>query len=158
MLFKKRLSHWSCKNQGYILDGFPSTIEQAELLFGSDDNSVVGIPDYTICIDESDDFLKQSVLGMDEHEMIEMGFDQQGFLKVLQLYRENNTEDRTVLNYFEEKESNIQIHLTASQNINDLISEIINVIGKPHNYGPSLEELETKRKIMLLQEVCYRQM
>ena len=33
--FKKKLTSLPCQNQGYILDGYPKTYEQAKLLFGS---------------------------------------------------------------------------------------------------------------------------
>lgn len=31
--YKKKLSSMPCQNQGYILDGFPKTYEQAKVLF-----------------------------------------------------------------------------------------------------------------------------
>lgn len=32
--YKKKLSSLPCLNQGYVLDGYPKTYDQAKLLFG----------------------------------------------------------------------------------------------------------------------------
>ncbi len=33
--YKKKITSLPCQNQGYVLDGYPKTYEQAKLLFGS---------------------------------------------------------------------------------------------------------------------------
>jgi adenylate kinase len=32
-IIKKKLQSWPCQNQGYVLDGYPANVIQAELLF-----------------------------------------------------------------------------------------------------------------------------
>lgn len=51
-----------------------------------------------------------------------------------------------MMNYFEEQEDVLPITVNAEEPSDKTYEEVIKVIGKPHNYGPSLEELEAQRR------------
>lgn len=55
-----------------------------------------------LCLDASDDFLKDRVMNLPERLVQEHNYEQEHFLLRLARYRENNLEDETVVNYFDE--------------------------------------------------------
>jgi adenylate kinase len=149
-LLRKKLGSWECQNQGYVLDGYPVNTPQAETLFpaSSDDqdSAPLSIPEFVVVLEATDELLKNRVWNMDESKMVEQGYDGSFFLKSLAAYREANTEDKSVLNFFEEREQILPILLQASSTIDQLMEELTKSIGAPHNFGPSVEELEAKKK------------
>ncbi|KFO21337.1 adenylate kinase 7 isoform X1 [Fukomys damarensis] len=168
---KEKLKSMPCRNQGYILDGFPKTYDQAKDLFNQEDeekeDEIRGklfpvdkliLPEFVCGLDASDEFLKQRVINLPESVVAGTHYTQDRFLRALSNYRDINTEDETVYNYFDE----IEIHpvhidvekLEDAQN-RLAIKQLIREIGEPRNYGLTEEEkveLEQKAAEMRLAE------
>ncbi|XP_071327324.1 adenylate kinase 7 isoform X2 [Trachinotus anak] len=110
---KDKLTSNPCRNQGFVLDGLPKTYEQAKELFGAEeDESEDGtssyskkiMPEFVLCLDASDAFLKDRVMNLPERLVQEHNYEHEHFLRRLARYRENNMEDETVVNYFDERD------------------------------------------------------
>ncbi|KAG8561546.1 hypothetical protein GDO81_015387 [Engystomops pustulosus] len=154
---KEKLKSMPCQNQGYVLDGYPKTYEQAKELFTSEegeeeeesrskaphfDKTIT--PDFVISLDASDEFLKNRVINLPESTVAGTHYAQDRFLRVLATFRELNTEDETVLNYFDEAEIH-PLHIDVSKDddpqYKDIIKQITEEVGEPRNYGLTPEEL-----------------
>ncbi|XP_029808272.1 adenylate kinase 7 isoform X1 [Suricata suricatta] len=160
---KEKLKSMPCRNQGYILDGFPKTYDQAKDLFNQEEEEeeedVRGkifpfdkliIPELVCVLDASDEFLKERVMNLPESVVAGTHYSQDRFLRALGNYRELNTEDESVLNYFDEIEIH-PIHIDVGK-LEDpqnrlAIKQLIKEIGEPRNYGLTAEEkAEEERK------------
>ncbi|XP_045306802.1 adenylate kinase 7 [Leopardus geoffroyi] len=160
---KEKLKSMPCRNQGYILDGFPETYDQAKDLFNQEDEEeeeeVRGkmlpfdkliIPEFVCALDASDEFLKERVMNLPESIVAGTHYSQDRFLRSLGSYRNINTEDETVLNYFDEIEIH-PIHIDVGK-LEDpqnrlAIKQLVKEIGEPRNYGLTDEEkAEEERK------------
>ncbi|KAM3838052.1 adenylate kinase 7-like, partial [Diretmus argenteus] len=107
-VMKDKLMSKRCRNQGFVLDGFPETYEQAkELFYAEEDESEEArskipkynkkiIPEFVFCLDASDAFLKDRVLNLPERLPPRY---RHGFLRRLNRYRNQTIE---LLNYFHE--------------------------------------------------------
>ncbi|KAI4891646.1 hypothetical protein NFI96_024852 [Prochilodus magdalenae] len=165
-IMKDKLKSKSCRNQGFVLDGFPKTYEQAKELFAAvdDDDEEEGeeevqskalphkkkiIPEFVFSLDATDAFLKKRVLNLPESVVEGSSYSQDKFLRRLASFRESNSEDETVLNYFEELEIPTEhIEITSDDVLEYLLvmEKIIKSVGTPRNYGPSSEEVEQKAR------------
>uniref|UniRef100_A0A8C7TC93 Adenylate kinase 7b n=1 Tax=Oncorhynchus mykiss TaxID=8022 RepID=A0A8C7TC93_ONCMY len=144
-IMRDKLKSKLCRNQGFVLDSFPKTYEQAKDLFygetPEDMRSKIPpfnkkiIPEFVFSLDSSDAFLKNRVLNLPESLVEGTSYSQEQFLRRLARFRESNVEDETVLNYFEE----LDIHP-------EHIERIIKSVGKPKNYGPTSQELEEEER------------
>ncbi|KAI8803996.1 hypothetical protein BJ742DRAFT_682527 [Cladochytrium replicatum] len=161
---RDKLRSMPCKNQGYVLDGFPTTVDEAKELFRSsneDDSKdekaapscdeVIG-PEYIISLDASDEYVKERVMSMPEAVTAGTKYSEEAFTRRLEEYRQQNTDENTVLNYFDELEIHpfiIAIDSNAGSNLaaDAATARIIQHIGKPHNYGPTPEQLAEKRRM-----------
>ncbi|XP_014396966.1 PREDICTED: adenylate kinase 7 isoform X2 [Myotis brandtii] len=160
---KEKLKSMPCRNQGYILDGFPKTYDQAKDLFNKDEEEeeeeIRGkmlpfdkliIPEFVCALDGSDEFLKLRVMNLPESMVVGTHYSQDQFLRSLSNFRDLNTEDETVFNYFDELEIH-PIHIDVGK-IEDphnrlTIKRLIKEIGEPRNYGLTDEEkAEEERK------------
>lgn len=155
--YKDKLHSMPCQNQGFVLDGFPKTYEQAKELFAADkddddadenDNQPKfdqnTMPEVVISLDAPDDFLKNRVMNLPETVVIGTHNTEDGLLRRLAEFRAVNTEDETVLNYFDELEvhpDHIDITNDPDENMKDTVDKIIKIMGSPRNYGPTPEEL-----------------
>ncbi|NXA37059.1 KAD7 kinase, partial [Eudromia elegans] len=153
---KDKLKTMPCKNQGYVLDGFPETYDQAKELFNYEDEEeeIKGkmykydkliTPEFVVSLAASDEFLKNRIINLPESVVAGTHYTQNKYLDSLRFFRECNTEDETVLNYFDELEIHPQIidvvKLEDPEN-RVIIKEIIKEIGEPRNYGLTDEEKE----------------
>ncbi|XP_009004769.3 adenylate kinase 7 isoform X3 [Callithrix jacchus] len=157
---KEKLKSMPCRNQGYILDGFPETYDQAKDLFSQEDEEEedevrgrmfpfdkVIIPEFVCALDASDEFLKERVINLPESIVAGTHYSQDRFLRALSNYRDINLEDETVLNYFDEIEIH-PIHIDVGK-LEDAqnrlaIKQLIKEIGEPQNYGLTDEEKAEK--------------
>ncbi|XP_005390456.1 PREDICTED: adenylate kinase 7 [Chinchilla lanigera] len=153
---KEKLKSMPCRNQGYILDGFPKTYDQAKDLFNQEDEEEEDelrgktfpvdkliLPEFVCGLDASDEFLKERVINLPESVVAGTHYTQDRFLRVLSNYRDMNTEDETVYNYFDEIEIH-PIHIDVGK-LEDAqnrlaIKQLIREIGEPRNYGLTDEE------------------
>ncbi|MXQ87508.1 hypothetical protein E5288_WYG000069 [Bos mutus] len=162
---KEKLKSMPCRNQGYILDGFPKTYDQAKDLFSRNGGSASTClpapgplceltssfsPEFVCSLDASDEFLKERVINLPESIVTGTHYSQDRFLRALSNYRDVNTEDETVLNYFDELEIH-PIHIDVGR-LEDAqnrlaIKQLIKEVGEPRNYGLTDEEkAEEERK------------
>eukprot|EP00731_Ephydatia_muelleri_P027932 Em0019g805a len=164
--YKETLKSKPCQNQGFILDGFPKTCEQAKELFAEEEEegdkdegekdakeptyNKLLMPETIVSLDASDDFLKTRIMNLPESKVAGTHNTEEGLLRRLALFREQNEDDVTVLNYFDELEihpSHVDVEKDSSQNMADTIEHIKELIGEPRNYGPTPEEImEMERK------------
>ncbi|EDO36546.1 predicted protein [Nematostella vectensis] len=160
--YREKLHSMPCQNQGFILDGYPKTYEQAKELFAAEEGEEaedesplaydkLTMPEVVVSLDASDDFLKTRVMNLPESVVAGTHNTEEGLMRRLSEYRAVNTEDETVLNFFDE----LEIHpdnIDISQDSNDpkmcaTVEQIKKLMGEPRNYGPTPEELaEMERK------------
>lgn len=62
------------------------------------------MPEFVICLEANDDFLKQRIMNLPETQVVGTHNTEDGLMRRLDAYRSANTEDDTVLNYFDELE------------------------------------------------------
>ncbi|KAM6444319.1 adenylate kinase 7 [Rhynochetos jubatus] len=157
-LVKDKLKSMPCRNQGYVLDGFPETYDQAKDLFNSEsedeEEEIKGkipkcdkliIPEFVISLTASDEFLINRIINLPERIVAGTHYSQDRFLQLLNLFRELNTDDKTVLNYFDELEIHPQFIDVAKLEDPEnrfIVKEIIKEVGEPRNYGLADEEKE----------------
>ncbi|XP_061651562.1 adenylate kinase 7 isoform X2 [Phyllopteryx taeniolatus] len=150
-----------CKNQGFVLDGFPKTYEQAKELFHvdeheSDERTPISLynkkimPEFVLRLDASDSFLKDRVINLPEKLVQEHKYEQEHFLQILAKYREKNMEEESVVNYFEELDINPLLIEITSFNTPDsqlMMHTICERVGKPRNYGQSNQKIQEEGRI-----------
>ncbi|KAF5900298.1 adenylate kinase 7-like, partial [Clarias magur] len=156
-VIREKLHSKPCGNQGFVLDGYPCTHEQANRLFNDEEKEQANtrshllphdekiIPEYVFSLDASDEFLKERARNLPQSVAEEMRYTQDEFLQRLFLFREANSEEATVLDYFDELEVHPE-HIVINS-VNDaeneaVIKAIIEVVGGAKNYGPTPEEQE----------------
>lgn len=62
------------------------------------------MPEFIFCLEAGDEFLKNRVMNLPESVVIGTHNTEEGLLMRLERYHSLNTEDETVLNYFDELE------------------------------------------------------
>ncbi|XP_025025136.1 adenylate kinase 7-like [Python bivittatus] len=103
------------------------------------------IPDHVVSLNASDEFLKTRIMNLPESIVAGTHYAQDRYLRSLSLFRELNSEDETVLNYFDEIEIHPQyIDVSKFEGLENRVitKEIIKNIGEPRNYGMTEEERE----------------
>ncbi|XP_074854821.1 adenylate kinase 7 isoform X4 [Carettochelys insculpta] len=121
-----------------------SVEEAQELLDGVKENMEQN-GEYVVSLNASDEFLKNRVMNLPESVVAGTHYTQDRFLRALNLFRELNTEDETVLNYFDELEIHPQFIDVAKFEDSEnrfIVKEIIKETGEPRNYGLTDEEKE----------------
>ncbi|KAK2577085.1 hypothetical protein KPH14_005893 [Odynerus spinipes] len=132
-LFLKRLWSKDCLNQGYIIDAYPKTYEQARILFenaeekdetlAEEEEEEEGeeededkrtleeidikasiMPELVVALEASDDFLKERIIDLSEREVQGTHYTEKEMIRRLREYRERNTDDNTPLQFFDEME------------------------------------------------------
>ena len=158
---EERIRSKPCRNQGFVLDGFPKLVEQAESLFGADeeadDMQVEGEPAYNhatmpelvIALDAPDEFLCERAINLPEENVQGTHWTEEAVLRRLTEYRTNNREDVTVLNFFDELEVHpmlVDVTKDDSEGLEDTCRLLQKRLGTPRNYGLTKEEAEEKRQ------------
>ncbi|MCI4382988.1 hypothetical protein PGIGA_G00021220 [Pangasianodon gigas] len=154
-IMKDKLKTKPCRNQGFVLDGFPKTYEQAKELFYAEDNKATDersnvkiIPDFVFSLDATDEFLKERVLNLPESVVQGTSHSFDTFLPRLATFRKNNSEDEIVLNFFEElliHPEHIEINTDDPENVL-VMEKVMEIVGKVRNYGPTAKHLEEERR------------
>uniref|UniRef100_A0A3Q0RZS9 Adenylate kinase 7b n=1 Tax=Amphilophus citrinellus TaxID=61819 RepID=A0A3Q0RZS9_AMPCI len=139
-VMKDKLMTNPCKNQGYVLEDFPQTYAQAK-----DNGSLVWATEFVLCLDASEAFLVDRVLNLSERLVQQHNYEPDNFLRRLASYKDKQTADETVINYFYELDI---IPLNDEVNCLPLMQKVFDTVGQPRNYGPSSEEVmkEERRK------------
>ncbi|NWR15300.1 KAD7 kinase, partial [Emberiza fucata] len=158
-IMKDKLMSMPCRNQGYVLDGFPETYEEAMDLFrGEEEEQAVGkmpkfnqiiIPEFIFSLIASDEFLINRIMQLSESEVAGTHYTEEQFLETLKRFRKINTDDVTVLNYFDELEIHPQfIDIAVYEDFENrlAVSKIIKEVGEPRNYGLTDEEKEALQR------------
>lgn len=155
--FRNTLKQMKCQNQGFVLDGFPKTYNQAQELFAADDDAEDGedggddrfdktiMPELIITLQASNEFLKDRVMNLPEEVVQGTHNTEEEFMRRLQDFRNINVEDETVLNYFDELEIHPEAIVIGENDKVEherVIRHISHIVGEPRNYGPTSEERE----------------
>ncbi|XP_069321382.1 adenylate kinase 7 isoform X4 [Eulemur rufifrons] len=125
-------------------------VEDAQELLDGIKESMEQNAEFVCALDASDEFLKERVINLPETVVAGTHYSQDRFLRALSNYRDLNTEDETVFNYFDEIEIH-PIHIDVGK-LEDAqnrlaIKQLIKEIGEPRNYGLTDEEkAEEERK------------
>uniref|UniRef100_A0AAY3ZTN3 Nucleoside-diphosphate kinase n=1 Tax=Denticeps clupeoides TaxID=299321 RepID=A0AAY3ZTN3_9TELE len=156
-IMKDKLMSKPCQNQGFVLDGFPKSYEQATELFNIDEDETEDtsskkplinqkiMPEFVFSLDATDEFLKSRVLNLPENLVEGTSYTQDRFPSRLAKFRDVNAEDESVLNYFDEAEIHPEhIEITSGDDTGyQLVTQkIIEIAGKPRNFGPTTEEVQ----------------
>lgn len=158
---QQRIKSKPCQNQGFVLDGYPKNTEQAEALFGVDEDAEESgdegepqynhatMPELVIVLDACDDFLCERAMNLPEEVVQGTHWTEEGVLRRLKDYRENNKEDVTVLNFFDELEVHpllVDVSADCSPELEDSVQVIAKKLGSARNYGLTKEEQEEEDK------------
>ncbi|XP_069578435.1 adenylate kinase 7-like [Brachyistius frenatus] len=161
-ILQEKLKSKPCKNQGFVLDGFPKIYEEAKVIFADEDaknqesDSMTRIPTcnkniipgHIFAINASDDFLINRVQGLPESVVEKMHYTQNEFIPRLATYRQLSEAEETLLDYFHELEIHPeQIEVTTDDpEYTDVLEKIAETVGVPKNYGRNQEEWEEENR------------
>ncbi|XP_029966673.1 adenylate kinase 7-like [Salarias fasciatus] len=161
----EKLNSKQCINQGFVLDGFPETQEEAKRIFSGEfqpchnfmeENQDLDsglktpvynkkiTPEYVFELQAKDDFLIKRVQELPECVAEQMHYTQDEFVSRLKRYRQLSGAEDTLLDYFDELEIHPEhIEVTVDNPANaDVMKNITETVGPPKNYGLSPEEQE----------------
>ncbi|XP_070782037.1 adenylate kinase 7-like [Enoplosus armatus] len=145
-ILQEKLNSKPCRNQGFVLDGFPKTYEQAKVIFCDGDTENQDLmsktpvcnkkitPEHVFALNATDDFLTKRA----------QRYTQEEFVPRLTRYRQLSTAEETLLDYFDELEiypEHIEV-TTGDSEYTDVMKKITEMVGIPKNYGLSPEEQE----------------
>jgi adenylate kinase len=161
------LTTTTCCNQGYILQGFPETLEQASLLFGGkkadaegeepppEDETEEGAgaskglaaaPELVITLEAEEEVIKAKLLAQEVPSMSEEKLNES-----LAAYAANNQDDSPTsvlaLPAFAEVEPLGPLSVAADMSIDSLLTKARVYLGQPRNYGPTDEEIAAKKQL-----------
>ncbi|XP_028250511.1 adenylate kinase 7 [Parambassis ranga] len=151
-VMKNKLKSNPCRNQGFVLDDFPESYEQAKELFGDEEhdgashNSSYNMslnPEFVLCLDASDSFLTERAINLPEGQAPE------NFSERLARYRKSKREEEVVVHYFVEQDiMPLCLEITSSDEPDSslLMRKVLNIVGQPRNYGPSIQEVEEEER------------
>lgn len=155
-IVKDKLKTKACRNQGFVLDGFPTSYDQAKELFCAEDDQARDVrskippydkemvPEFVFSLDATDEFLEERVLNLPESVAQGTSHSVEKYFPRLAAFRKNNSDDETVLKYFDE----LEIHLERIEINNDdvenvlVMEKVMESVGKARNYGATTKDLE----------------
>ncbi|XP_020570347.1 adenylate kinase 7 isoform X2 [Oryzias latipes] len=155
-ILQEKLNSKQCRNQGFVLDGFPESYSQAAMHFSTEEtesqeshlesrapgyNKTI-TPDYVFSLEASDDFLTERVRALPQSTAEEAHLVQDEFLSRLSEYRKLEEAEETVLDFFDHCEIHPEhLELSAEDpDYTDVMKRITEVVGLPKNYSRSYEE------------------
>ncbi|XP_076023639.1 adenylate kinase 7a [Genypterus blacodes] len=156
----EKLNSAPCRNQGFILDGFPKTFKQASVLYTDDDavaedvgskaplyNKAI-IPEHVFVLDASDDVLLKRAQALPQDVAEELRHTEKELVARLAKYRQLRDTDESQLEYFDELEihpEHIEINVNDPE-YTEVMEEILEIVGSPKNYGLTPEEEEEQER------------
>ncbi|UJR15265.1 hypothetical protein I4U23_002219 [Adineta vaga] len=160
-IFKIKLMSPPCQNQGYVLDGYPKTADQATNLFGvsaeeeeegADDkkppvNERI-IPEHVIILEASNEFLRQRIMHLPEKVVAGTHNTELEFKRRLKAYNDLG-DDSHPAKFFEDVDrpgETIKIDDDLSPNHRNIVKKIMERVKQPRNYGPTAEEQEIAKR------------
>ncbi|XP_020618857.1 adenylate kinase 7-like [Orbicella faveolata] len=139
--YKDKLHSMPCQNQ---VEGF-------KFLFGLHHlQQIWAITEVVASLEAPDEFLKNRVMNLPESVVAGTHNTEEGLTRRLAEFRAINTEDETVLNYFDELEihpDHIDITHDKTRKMTKIVEQIKKLMGSPRNYGPTPEELAEMERI-----------
>ncbi|XP_056283655.1 adenylate kinase 7a [Pseudoliparis swirei] len=161
-ILKEKLNSKLCRNQGFVLNGFPESYKEAKLIFSDEDTENQDLmpktrvynknitPEHVFALNATDDFLTKRAQGLPQREAENMSYTQEEFVPRLARYRLLSTAEETLLDYFDELEihpEHIEITAADSEYIY-VMKKITEMVGIPKNYGlgPEEQEEEDRKK------------
>ncbi|XP_043799816.1 adenylate kinase 7-like [Apis laboriosa] len=163
-LFQRKLRSKECQNQGYVIDGYPKTLEQAQMLFTGEradeleeemeeeaemEPVTTILPELVVSLEASDDFLKERIIQQPEKNIQDTHYTEEHMIRRLKEYRKRNTDENTPLQFFDEIEIHpliIDIEEDDCPDMFPTVYQCLERIGPPRNYGLSAEEARNARK------------
>uniref|UniRef100_A0A668T240 Nucleoside-diphosphate kinase n=1 Tax=Oreochromis aureus TaxID=47969 RepID=A0A668T240_OREAU len=107
------------------------------------------IPEFVLCLEATEAFLLDRVLNLPESCVQEHNYEPENFSRWLAAYKEKQSEDDMVLNYFYEHDIiPLQFEISSSNEADclSLMQKVIDIVGQPRNYGPSSQEVKEEER------------
>ncbi|XP_041815008.1 adenylate kinase 7-like [Chelmon rostratus] len=155
-ILQEKLNSKPCGNQGFVLDGFPKSYEQAKMIFSDEDTEMSNrpvhnkkiTPEHVFALNAPDDFLIKRAQGLPQSVAEKMRYTHEEFVSRLTRYRQRGTAEETMLDYFDELEIHPEhIEVAAGDSVfTDVMKKITEMVGLPKNYGLSPEEQEEEAR------------
>ncbi len=151
---KEKLKSMPCKNQGYVLDGYPFLFDEAAEIFKASDETKDEMlpyddllaPNFIFSLEASDQFIKQKIQKLPEFAVVNTKNTEDALTKRLEEFRKVNLDENTMLNFFDEAELHPIILNLESIDFDAVFELMIKSIGSPRNYGPGIEILLERRR------------
>ena len=105
----------------------------------------VPTPSHVVIIEATDEQLQVKVKDMQEQALVSAYGDEEGFLALLQQWRDVNASQPCVTDYFESQDLDPAIVLVDD----DVLANVAPRIGPAHNYGPTPEDEAEQNRIAL---------
>lgn len=96
------------------------------------------MPEFVFNLEATDEFLRHRVMNLSENVVHGTHNTEEGLIRRLEQYRAMNSEDDTVLNYFDDIEfhpEKIDVTKDNSPMMKDTVEKMKKVIGAARNYG-----------------------
>ncbi|TNM95965.1 hypothetical protein fugu_017048 [Takifugu bimaculatus] len=150
---RDRLLSKPCRNQGFVLDNFPVTRDQARELFSADGDNSEEPEEAPISSCgrriTPEEFLKARVKNLPESLIQEQDYQQEAFLQRLATFRMSRLKNETALEYFEEIDvAPVLLEVTSNEKLDTtlLMHKVFETIGQPRNYQLSPEVGQDKEE------------
>ncbi|KAF5274111.1 hypothetical protein FQR65_LT04509 [Abscondita terminalis] len=165
-LLKDYLKSNIAQNQGYILDGYPKTMEQVKDLYENfEKNADEGdeeleeeedealnplLPDYVVSLEATDEFLCERVMRLSEKEILGTHYGEESMLRRLAEFRLNNTDDNTPLDFFNELEIHpivLNVMEDKTENLDSIMEILKKRFGNPKGFDLSIDDEEELKRL-----------
>uniref|UniRef100_A0A8C6UPN7 Adenylate kinase 7b n=1 Tax=Neogobius melanostomus TaxID=47308 RepID=A0A8C6UPN7_9GOBI len=133
-LVRDKLMSKPCRNQGFVLDGFPKAYDDAKELFESKSHGKIR-------------GRTKRVMNLPEAQVQKNNYTPANFLKRQARYRHRNKQDAIVADVYDKFDiPMMKLGNSKHPDCLQLMEKIIKTVGPPRNYGPSIEELEEEER------------